>query len=41
MERLGKDYARDKNMKETQQGFLSQNCDFKYSNMQEEEDEFE
>ena len=41
MERLGKDYARDKNMKETQQGFLSQNCDFKYSNMKEEEDEFE
>ncbi len=41
MERLGKDYARDKNMKETQQGFLSQNCDFKYNYIQEEEDEFE
>lgn len=41
MERLGQDYANDRNMKETQQGFLSQNCDFKYSNMQEEEDEFE
>ena len=40
MERLGDDYAKDKNMKETQQGFLSQNSNLKYSYMQEEE-EFE
>lgn len=46
MEKLGKDYAEDKNIIETQQGFLSQNNNFKYSficgkEKKEEEEESE
>lgn len=41
LNRLGQDYADDKNMKKTTQGYLKQECDLKNEIKQEEEEEFE
>lgn len=39
--RLGQEYADDKNMKKTAQGYLKQECDLKNKIRKEEEEEFE
>lgn len=41
LNRLGQDYADDKNMKKTAQGYLKQECDLKNEIKKEEEEEFE
>ncbi|HBC84294.1 MAG TPA: hypothetical protein DCZ30_02260 [Clostridiales bacterium] len=41
LNRLGEDYADDKNMKKTAQGYLTQECDLKNEIRKEEEEEFE
>lgn len=41
LNRLGQDYADDKNMKKTAQGYLNQECDLKNEIKKEEEEEFE
>lgn len=41
LNRLGEDYADDKNMKKTAQGYLTQECDLKDEIKKEEEEEFE
>lgn len=41
LDRLGQEYADDKNMKKTAQGYLKQECDLKNEIGKEEEEEFE
>lgn len=41
LDRLGEEYAEDKNMIETQYGFLNQECDLKNNEIQKDEEEFE
>lgn len=41
LNRLGQEYADDKNMKKTTQGYLKQECDLKNEIKKEEEEEFE
>lgn len=41
LNRLGKDYAENKNMTKTAQGYLKQKCDLKSEIKKEEEEEFE